>query len=138
MLTLCGVQCGSHITGQSTRNQRIERFWRDVFENCLDVFYSLFYILEDNGILDVENDMHCTTFMFQESIAVCHHFKRLGIIMALLLNLALLLFKCGVVVCCLINSILLFKKYLTLLNQALHHHQIPISNLQFPRALLGC
>lgn len=51
MLASRGLRRGSHITGQSTRNQRIERLWRDVFGSCLHVFYSLFYILEDNGIL---------------------------------------------------------------------------------------
>ena len=36
-------------------NQRIERLWRDVFDNCLSV---LFYELEDNSALDFEDDMH--------------------------------------------------------------------------------
>ena len=58
MLILRGLRRGSHITGQSTRNQRIERLWRDVFENCLHVFYSLFYVLEDNGILDADNQIY--------------------------------------------------------------------------------
>ena len=32
MLIFCGLGRISHITGSSTRNQRIERLWRDVFE----------------------------------------------------------------------------------------------------------
>ena len=58
MLLLRGVGRSSHITGQSTRNQRVERLWRDVFENCLHLFYNLFYLLEDNDVLDPENELH--------------------------------------------------------------------------------
>ncbi len=43
---------GSCITGRSVHNQRIERLWRDVFSGCV----SLFYALEDEGLLDVNND----------------------------------------------------------------------------------
>ena len=32
----------SFITGRSIRNQRIERAWRDVFQNCIAPFYNLF------------------------------------------------------------------------------------------------
>ena len=58
MLAIRGLQRGSHITGQSTRNQRIERLWRDVFQNCLHTYYTLFYTLEDNGVLDVDNQIY--------------------------------------------------------------------------------
>lgn len=58
MLSVRGTSRGSHITGQSTRNQRIERLWKDVFENCLRVFYELFYMLEDNNVLDPDNPVH--------------------------------------------------------------------------------
>ena len=64
MIILRGTDCGSHITGRSTRNQRIERLWRDVFDNCLSLFYRLFYELEDNGALDVEDDMHLVSLHY--------------------------------------------------------------------------
>ncbi|XP_033730057.1 uncharacterized protein LOC117319331 [Pecten maximus] len=43
----------SHLTGRSVHNQRIECLWRDVQEQVGDVFYQMFYDMEDQGILDV-------------------------------------------------------------------------------------
>lgn len=54
----------SMITGKSTRNQRIERLWRDVFEGVLSFFYNLFYFMEDQGFLDPLNLIHTTSLHY--------------------------------------------------------------------------
>ena len=51
----------SHIAGCSTRNQRIERLWRDVFRCVASTYHALFHAV---GVLDPDNEidlfaLHC-------------------------------------------------------------------------------
>ncbi len=46
------------IIGSSVHNQRIERLWRDVFDQSLDQFHQLFHTMEQEGVLNIESDVH--------------------------------------------------------------------------------
>lgn len=54
------------ICGRSVHNQKIERFWRDLFVGCTSLFYHLFYHMEDSQLLNCEDPIQlwCLHFVY--------------------------------------------------------------------------
>ena len=66
MTQVRGEERQSYIAGSSVHNARIERLWRDVRMCVVSTFTEIFSILEDTGVLDVENDtdLFCLHYIF--------------------------------------------------------------------------
>ena len=70
IVTKRGTNGSSALVGRSVHNQRIERLWRDVYRDVLDLFYGIFMSMEDVGILDAINeiDIWCLNYCFYHVI----------------------------------------------------------------------
>ena len=70
MVALHGDDESTIITGSSVHNERIECLWRDVSRSVIVPFKDIFVCLEEQGILDVNNevDLFCLHVVFTDRI----------------------------------------------------------------------
>ena len=80
MVSNQGTGRNSIITGRSVHNQRIERLWHDLFTGCASYYYFLFYAMESDGILQIneEVDLYALHFVFLPKIQAQLYMFRQG------------------------------------------------------------
>uniref|UniRef100_A0A4W5MCW4 Integrase core domain-containing protein n=1 Tax=Hucho hucho TaxID=62062 RepID=A0A4W5MCW4_9TELE len=59
-----GCERGSAFRERSTRNQRIDRLWGDVWHGDSNVYHDLFTFLETEQIIDINNEVHLWALRF--------------------------------------------------------------------------